>query len=85
MTQTGGSIIPAAWVGLPEDPRPASAPPPREAAATPGHPRASVLTSVDRSVMELVTEIAAPSNRGMCFVEPGKPCRGSGRCSQRGY
>lgn len=88
-----GSVIPPEWVGLaPEDgPSPETTPP----AAPPGTPAGrgtphrevigSVLASLSPAVIELVTPVAAETERGGCFIEPGRPCRGSGRCRQRGY
>ena len=89
------SLIPAEWVGLteeaektPPDPpsRPMGGGPPPGSHESPSPLKAlSVIASVDPAVLEHVTPVTPYLDRGMCVVEPGKPCRSSGRCRQRGY
>jgi hypothetical protein len=89
------SLIPAEWVGLAEDAARAPSSLPRgsrgggPAPASQGFSSPvtslSVIASVAPAAAEHVTPVTPYLDRGMCFVEPGKPCRSSGRCRQRGY
>ncbi len=48
-------------------------------------PARSVIASIDSTVREHVSPVTPWGERSACIIEPGKPCRGSGRCRERGY
>lgn len=88
-----GHIIPSEWVGRAPEPSgehgkspaageirvtPAAPPEP----APPAGPAPNLVAA---AVLEHVAPVLPWLERGGCVVEPGKPCRGSGRCRQRGY
>lgn len=95
-----GALIPPEWVGLPSggpDAAPAATSGSPDAAGrgrveralADALPRIHVLArfeaGLDAAVREHVTPVEGWLERSNCIIEPGKPCRGSGRCRQRGY
>lgn len=74
--------IPLAWVEAAPVP-----PAPARAALQESAPPAlkSVIASAPPAVLDLFTPATQYFERSECVIEPGRPCRGSGQCRQRGY
>jgi hypothetical protein len=77
-------LIPPEWVGLTG---PAAFPGQSAPSARDGTPtaKASVIASPPDASLLSVTPAPGWLERGACVVEPGKPCRSSGRCRQLGH
>jgi len=73
--------IPLAWLEPSGEVAPAAGAVPKAAPSA----RKSVIASASPAVLDLFAPATQYFERRECVIEPGRPCRGSGQCRQRGY